>query len=200
MEQQTVSIAKAGVICQLKCRVGVVASANPVQGCYNKGKSFKENTKISNAILSRFDLIFLLVDKPDPDRDRKLAEHIMKIHSKNRKRRPAGEKELGSAPISQGLGLRKYDEYLSLNDKYSKMCEMERTTYSLEEMKRYLGWVKREVHPVVSPEAAEVIKGFYLVLRENSPNTSFQITNRQLESMVRLSMARARLEGRSLVT
>ncbi len=88
MEQQTVSIAKAGVICQLKCRVGVIASANPVNGCYNKAKAFKDNTKISNAILSRFDLIFLLVDKPDPERDRKLAEHIMKIHHNKRKRMP----------------------------------------------------------------------------------------------------------------
>ena len=65
MEQQTISIAKAGIICQLKCRVGVIASANPTQGCYNKNKTFMENTKISNAILSRFDLIFLMVDKPD---------------------------------------------------------------------------------------------------------------------------------------
>lgn len=81
MEQQTVSIAKAGIICQLKCRVGIIASANPISGCYNRAKSFKENTKISNAILSRFDLIFLLVDKPDPERDQKLSEHIMKVEA-----------------------------------------------------------------------------------------------------------------------
>jgi len=56
-----------------------LASANPVYGCYNKSKSFRENTKISNAILSRFDLIFLLLDKPDPDHDKKLSEHIMKV-------------------------------------------------------------------------------------------------------------------------
>jgi len=84
MEQQTISIAKAGIICQLKCRVGIIASANPVFGCYNKNKSFMENTKISNAILSRFDLIFLLVDKPDPDRDKKLSEHIMNLHNHNK--------------------------------------------------------------------------------------------------------------------
>ena len=119
MEQQTVSIAKAGVICQLKCRVGVIASANPIHGCYNKGKSFKDNTKISNAILSRFDLIFLLVDKPDPDRDRKLAEHIMKIHNKNRKRRVPGDRD-----VSQTMSFSQYDDYLSLADKYSKICEV----------------------------------------------------------------------------
>ena len=50
-----------------------------------KAKSLKDNIKISNAILSRFDLIFLLLDKPDPDRDLKLSSHIMKIHNKNKK-------------------------------------------------------------------------------------------------------------------
>lgn len=119
MEQQTISIAKAGVICQLKCRVGILASANPVNGCYNRAKSFKDNTKISNAILSRFDLIFLLVDKPDPERDRKLAEHIMKIHNNKRKRRV---EEDGT---SQRFSLKPYEECLSLTDKYAKICEME---------------------------------------------------------------------------
>ena len=93
MEQQNISIAKAGVLCQLKCRVGIIASANPTHGCYNKSKSFMENTKISNAILSRFDLIFLMVDKPDPERDRKLTEHIMSIHNKNRKKDHDGQKK-----------------------------------------------------------------------------------------------------------
>ena len=84
MEQQTVSIAKAGIICQLQSRVTVIASANPIHGNYMKGKSLKENIKISNAILSRFDLIFLLLDKPDPNRDQKLSSHIMKIHNRTK--------------------------------------------------------------------------------------------------------------------
>ena len=109
MEQQTISIAKAGILCQLKCRVGVLASANPVNGCYNRAKSFKDNTKISNAILSRFDLIFLLVDKPDPERDRKLAEHIMNIHNKKRKKRLD---ENGNP--SQLNSLSRYEQSLSL--------------------------------------------------------------------------------------
>lgn len=68
-----------------------------------------ENTKISNAILSRFDLIFLMVDKPDPERDRKLTEHIMAIHNKNRKKVTEGERKL------MRLG---NEEYASLNEKY----------------------------------------------------------------------------------
>ena len=109
MEQQTISIAKAGIICQLKCRVGILASANPVNGCYNRAKSFKDNTKISNAILSRFDLIFLLVDKADPERDRKLAEHIMKIHNAKRKRRMDED-----GNINKKSSLSRYEQNLSL--------------------------------------------------------------------------------------
>lgn len=85
MEQQTVSIAKAGIICQLQSRVTIIGSANPIHGNYLKTKSLKENIKISNAILSRFDLIFLLLDKPDPDRDQKLSSHIMKLHNRTKK-------------------------------------------------------------------------------------------------------------------
>jgi DNA helicase MCM8 len=118
MEQQTVSIAKAGVICQLKCRVGIVASANPTSGCYNKAKTFKDNTKISNAILSRFDLIFLLVDKPDPARDRKLAEHIMKIHNNKRKKKYHVEENI----IKTQFNIDQYNQYLSLAEKYNKLC------------------------------------------------------------------------------
>jgi DNA replicative helicase MCM subunit Mcm2 (Cdc46/Mcm family) len=77
------------------------------------------------------------------------------------------------------------------------MCESAGEVYTLEQMKKYLAYVKREVHPVLSHGACEVIKGFYLILRENSPNSSFQITNRHLESMIRLTMARARVDCRT---
>ena len=77
---------------------------------------------------------------------------------------------------------------------------MEQQTYGLEQMKKYLTYVKQEIHPTLSRQACEVIKGFYFVLRENCPANAFQITNRQLESMVRLAMARARIECRTIVT
>jgi DNA replicative helicase MCM subunit Mcm2 (Cdc46/Mcm family) len=57
---------------------------------------------------------------------------------------------------------------------------MESKTYTLEKIKKYINYVRNEIHPTLTRAACEVIKGFYLVLRENSPNTSFQITNRQL--------------------
>lgn len=70
MEQQSVSIAKAGIICTLPTRTTVLAAANPVEGHYNKSKTVSENLKIKSAMLSRFDLLFILLDKPDLVRNR----------------------------------------------------------------------------------------------------------------------------------
>ncbi|RKO85279.1 MCM2/3/5 family-domain-containing protein [Blyttiomyces helicus] len=79
MEQQSISIAKAGMVCSLPARTSVVAAANPVGGHYSKGKTVSENLKMNTALLSRFDLVFILLDRPDQDMDRFLSEHIMKV-------------------------------------------------------------------------------------------------------------------------
>lgn len=86
MEQQTISIAKGGIMGSLSARCSVVAAANPVTGHYNRSRTLLENIRVSNAILSRFDMVFLLLDDPDLQRDKKLSEHVMKLHSRNRKR------------------------------------------------------------------------------------------------------------------
>eukprot|EP00951_Prasinocladus_malaysianus_P049230 scaffold667393_cov62-Prasinocladus_malaysianus.AAC.2 len=81
MEQQEVSVAKAGLVANLPARTSVLAAANPAGGHYDRGKTVQENLKLSNAILSRFDLIFILIDKPDDDLDARLSEHVMALHS-----------------------------------------------------------------------------------------------------------------------
>lgn len=63
MEQQTISVAKAGILCSLPARTTILAAANPSGGHYNKGKTIAENLKISLPMLSRFDLIFILLDQ-----------------------------------------------------------------------------------------------------------------------------------------
>jgi len=65
MEQQSISIAKAGILCTLPARTSILAAANPVGGHYDRAKSVSENIKLGPALLSRFDLVFLLLDKPD---------------------------------------------------------------------------------------------------------------------------------------
>jgi len=84
MEQQTVSIAKAGITTTLNARTCILAAANPAYGRYNKDKSPEENINLPAALLSRFDLIFVLVDRPDADNDIALARHITHVHQHDR--------------------------------------------------------------------------------------------------------------------
>ena len=80
MEQQTVSIAKGGITTTLNARTAILAAANPLYGRYNLAKSPAQNINLETALLSRFDLIFLLLDKSDEEQDRRLAEHITYVH------------------------------------------------------------------------------------------------------------------------
>lgn len=80
MEQQTISIAKAGITTSLNARTSILAAANPVYGRYNKKLKPHENINLPAALLSRFDLIFLLLDRADSDLDTKLAKHVTTVH------------------------------------------------------------------------------------------------------------------------
>jgi DNA replication licensing factor MCM7 len=80
MEQQTVSIAKAGITTTLNARTSVLAAANPIDGRYNPNKSLQNNINLPNALLSRFDLLFVLLDKTDHDADCALAKHVVHVH------------------------------------------------------------------------------------------------------------------------
>ncbi|VDK29331.1 unnamed protein product, partial [Anisakis simplex] len=80
MEQQTLSIAKAGIICQLNARTSVLAAANPVDSQWNQQKTIIDNIQLPHTLLSRFDLIFLLVDAQDENYDRRLANHLVSLY------------------------------------------------------------------------------------------------------------------------
>ncbi len=101
LEQGTVSIAKGGIVATLNARTAVLAAANPRMGRYNPFESLADNLKpLPVTLLSRFDLIFLMLDVPDPDRDSKLATHILNIHS-----------DIGNEPPIPLELLRKYIAY-----------------------------------------------------------------------------------------
>lgn len=80
MEQQTISIAKAGIMTSLNARCSILAAANPAYGRYNPKKSVEQNVQLPAALLSRFDLLWLIQDKPDRDNDIRLAQHITYVH------------------------------------------------------------------------------------------------------------------------
>lgn len=81
MEQQTISIAKAGITTTLNARTAVLAAANPLYGRYMRNKTMAENVNLPNSLLSRFDLMFLLLDKPEIESDVALARHVTHVHS-----------------------------------------------------------------------------------------------------------------------
>ncbi|KAJ9065482.1 DNA replication licensing factor mcm8, variant 2 [Entomophthora muscae] len=191
MEQQSISIAKAGIVCSLPARTSVIAAANPAGGHYNKAKTVSENLRMGAALLSRFDLVFILLDKPDVVMDDHLSRHVMALHS---------GKELGSVaslptldPSTQGpiplvLRLR-----LPPGEAFDRLPTIQ--------FRKYIAYARAHVHPRLSPEAATILKTFYLELRRNyRSRDAAPITTRQLESLVRLAEARAKMELRESVT
>ena len=81
MEQQTVSVAKAGIICTLNARTAILAAANPIHSKYDPKLSVVENIQLPPTLLSRFDLIYLILDKQTEAADRRLANHIVSLYS-----------------------------------------------------------------------------------------------------------------------
>lgn len=80
MEQQTISITKAGIQATLNARASILAAANPIYGRYDRTKTLKANVALSAPILSRFDLFFVVLDECNPDADRRVARHILRVH------------------------------------------------------------------------------------------------------------------------
>ncbi|KAF1375446.1 hypothetical protein PFLUV_G00220250 [Perca fluviatilis] len=198
MEQQSVSLAKAGIVSSLPARTSVVAAANPIGGHYNRGKTVSENLKMGSALLSRFDVVFLLLDIPDESHDRHLSEHVMA----NR----AGKGRTSSAIVTRANS----DLETSILLEHSDMPLSERLQIPAGEsvdpipvclLRKYISYARQYVHPSLSPEAAKILQDFYLSLRSQAHSAdSTPITTRQLESLIRLTEARARLELRETAT
>lgn len=106
MEQQTVSIAKAGIIATLHARTSVLASANPIESRYNPNRSVVDNIQLPPTLLSRFDLIYLILDRPNKEQDRRLAQHLVGLYYET--------PNVVEPPLSQAL-LRDYIQYAKEN-------------------------------------------------------------------------------------
>ncbi|CAM9856014.1 unnamed protein product [Chrysoparadoxa australica] len=156
MEQQTVSIAKAGIICTLNARTAILASANPVESRYNPRMSVIENIKLSPTLLSRFDLIYLVLDKPNVESDRRLARHLVSLYYET----PA----VPASPMSQ------------------------------EFLKQYIAYARQQASPKISePAVRGLIKGYLDMRRMGDSGKTITATPRQLESMIRISEALAKM-------
>lgn len=163
MEQQTLSIAKAGIICQLNARTSVLAAANPVESQWNPKKTTIENIQLPHTLLSRFDLIFLMLDPQDETYDRRLAHHLVALY---------------------------YQSEEQLNEEQLDMAVL----------KDYIAYARTYVHPRLSEEASQALIEAYVDMRKiGSGRGMVSAYPRQLESLIRLSEAHAKVRFSSKV-
>ncbi|KAL3185111.1 hypothetical protein MRX96_030991 [Rhipicephalus microplus] len=163
MEQQTLSIAKAGIICQLNARTSILAAANPVESQWNSNKTIIENIQLPHTLLSRFDLIFLMLDPQDQRYDRRLAQHLVSLY-------------------------------------YKKPEEAEEEQMELGLMKDYIAYARTYVQPQMSEEAGQALIEAYVDMRRaGSGRGQVSAYPRQLESLIRLSEAHAKVRFSDVV-
>jgi len=163
MEQQTLSIAKAGIICQLNARTSILAAANPIGSEYDPKKTVSENIDLPPTLVSRFDLIFLVLDPANELYDKRLARHLVSLY-------------------------------------YKDQAQEQEETMSMSILRDYIAYAKRKFTPKMSDGAGQKLIDHYLQMRKVGAGRG-QITAypRQLESLIRLSEAHARMRFSNLV-
>ena len=163
MEQQTTSIAKAGIIMSLPTKTSILAAANPIGGKYDPDESLSDNLQLTATILSRFDLIWLIVDKVDENYDDLKANHI-------------------------------------LNDFFDEETNQQAVYLNVKQMTAYLNYARR-LEPTISSDLKVKAKELYHKLRKASKgNNGLAVGTRQLEGIMRLAYAHAKLMLRTEVT
>lgn len=166
MEQQTISISKAGITTTLNARSAILAAANPLSGRFNLNRPLTENINLPPALLSRFDLLFLLLDRPSLEDDTQLAQHVTQVH------------RTGSATTA--------------TSKQSE-SDSEQELFSPEFLRQYIAMCKR-IDPVVPSALVDYISNVYVGMRANDSWTkSSYTTPRTLLGILRLSQAIARV-------
>ncbi len=178
MEQQTISVAKAGITATLKSRCALLGAANPKYGRFDMYGDLSDQINMPPSLLSRFDLIFIMTDQPEQKLDLAIAEHILKAHS-------VGEliAQNKKTPIP-GVT----EEYI-LQQLKPVMPDIEPVLF-----RKYVAYSKRTCFPMLSTEAKDALISYYLKLRGiAAPNKPVPVTARQLEALVRLAEASARI-------
>ncbi|KAF4120462.1 DNA replication licensing factor MCM5 [Geosmithia morbida] len=166
MEQQTISIAKAGITTILNARTSVLAAANPIFGRYDDMKTPGENIDFQTTILSRFDMIFIVKDEHSREKDEIMAKHVLNLHADNR-----GPDEMEESEISVDK-MRRYLTYCKTR------CAPRLSPEASEKLSSHFVSIRRQVH------ATEM---------EANTRSSIPITIRQLEAIVRITESLAKL-------
>ncbi|HUR69313.1 MAG TPA: minichromosome maintenance protein MCM [Candidatus Thermoplasmatota archaeon] len=191
MEQQSISVAKAGITATLQSRCSVLGAANPKSGRFDEFTPIAEQVNFPPALLSRFDVIFVMQDKPKVEHDAKLANYILNNHR-------------GGAILMQ---LRHEDSLYTEEQADALLARMQPVIAreiegsklfkdTKEFLRKYVAYAKRSCHPVLSDEAREKLAAYYVDLRRQAANAeskAIPLTARQLEALIRISEASARV-------
>jgi DNA replication licensing factor MCM3 len=203
MEQQTVTIAKAGIHASLNARCSVLAAANPVYGQYDRRRRVQENIGLPDSLLSRFDLLFVVLDQIDPDTDRRIATHVVRGH----RYRPGQGDVVHESDIEMDESDDDFED--KVHSIWTKPHHMTRGEFTLtqtqddvdthaddilqhEFLRKYLHFAKTRFKPVLSEPAREAIATRYAELRSRQDDRTLPITARSLETVIRLASAHAK--------
>ena len=169
------SVAKAGIICKLNARATVVAVMNPTGGIYDETLGLEQNSRLGSALLSRFDLIFVMLDQAECGRDVNIAHFLLQ------------------QSIIPGSG---YDRPVEMEAQFNE--DNTNGHWGMDKLRSYIATIREKFRPTLTPEASELLENHYALCRQQMNGQSL-ITVRFLESLIRLSQAHARLMYRDKV-
>ncbi|MDO8627753.1 MAG: hypothetical protein Q7K42_04760, partial [Candidatus Diapherotrites archaeon] len=176
MEQGRVSVAKAGIIASFKTDTTILAAANPKYSRFDPYQPYLEQIDLPPTLLSRFDLFFPMKDVLDRIKDTEIAGHILSTH------------QLGEAILQQQITGKKT---FTITTEQAKIMA---PVIDLDILKKYIAFARQKIFPIMEKETIQAISDFYINLREQGRKEgSFAATHRQLEGIVRLSEASARV-------
>lgn len=176
MEQQSISVSKAGIVTSLQARCAIMAAANPIGGRYNATIPFSQNVELTEPILSRFDILCVVKDTVDPAVDERLARFVVSSHLRSH---PTFDAET--------------DTTIESSNTASEDTEFEALDQDL--LKKYIVYAREHVRPKLYQMDSEKISRLYSDMRRESLKTgSFPITIRHLESIIRMSESYAKMQ------
>jgi len=182
MEQQRISVAKAGITATLQSRCSLLAAANPKVGKFEEYTPIPKQINMPASLLSRFDVIFPIMDKPEEKLDSALAEHILLVHR-------TGERSSSREMSGEGTWESRFKEEDPLKPPIDPKF-----------MRKYISYAKTNCSPVLTDEAISQIRNTYVEMRSQSAGENVvPITARQLEAFIRLSEASARMRLSNIV-
>ncbi|USZ66993.1 helix-turn-helix domain-containing protein [Halorussus salilacus] len=179
LEQQKISVSKAGINATLKSRCSLLGAANPKYGRFDQYEPIGEQIDLEPALISRFDLIFTVTDQPDEEHDRRLAEHILQTNYAGQLN--TQRTEMSAPNISE-------EEVRSQTEEVAPAIDADL-------LRKYIAYAKRNCFPTMTDEAMATIEDFYVDLRSKGvdEDAPVPVTARQLEALVRLAEASARV-------